>query len=228
MNANISIATARNWERLNADVTQKLTKRANKQLSQKRFLPLEYFENPQNIQMVTSVIDFIICNNISIFTAIYTIAIKQLVQANIYNSTHVQAVLSNYDCKINEPLFDFILPQNERDLLGIIYQSLSTEGEKNKKGSYYTPKKVVENMVSCVFLEKGQRFLDPCCGSGSFLLSVNANPNQLFGIDNDYIAVFICKINLLLKYKDVVFTPQIYCGDFLQDNLFTENLPCLK
>ena len=31
---------------------------------------------------------------------------------------------------------------------------LSLEGEKNQKGSYYTPKRVVQNMMSGVFLEK--------------------------------------------------------------------------
>ena len=141
---------------------------------------------------------------------------------------HVQKVLSDYDFKIHEDLLNFEIPTDERDLLGIVYQSVLTEGEKNQKGSYYTPQKVVQNMTSCIFLDKQQNFLDPCCGSGSFLLSISAEPNQLFGIDNDFIAVFICKINLLLKYKDHIFTPQIYCGDFLQENLFNKEIPILK
>ena len=228
MNANISVATARNWERLNVKISQKLTKRANKQLSKKIFLPLEYFSNIKNTQSIINIVEFVMNNDIEVFEALYTLAVKQLVQANIYNLPHVQKVLSNYESKINKDLYYFDIPDNERDLLGIVYQSLSLEGEKNKKGSYYTPQKVVQNMLSCVVLEKHQKFLDPCCGTGSFLLSVNAEPTQLFGIDNDFVAVFVCKINLLLKYKNIDFIPQIYYGDFLQDNLFADNIPCFK
>ena len=40
-------------------------------------------------------------------------------------------------------------------------------------------------------------------------------PQQLFGIDIDPIAVMICKINLLLRFPQIGFMPQIFCGDFL-------------
>lgn len=225
MSANISVATARNWERLNVDISGKLAKRANKQMSQKHFLPVEYIDNQKNLQIITKIVNDIFNNGTDTYSAIYTIAVKQLIQANIYWLPHVQKVLSEYEYKIDEFLYNSDIPTKERDLLGVVYQSLSLEGEKNQKGSYYTPKKVVQNMISCVFLEKGQKFLDPCCGSGSFLLSVSAEPNQLYGMDNDYIAVFICKINLLLKFKDKIFIPQIYYGDFLQNNLFNINIP---
>ena len=91
------------------------------------------------------------------------------------------------------------------------------EGEKNKIGSYYTPHNVVRNMTCALSFDNDEILLDPCCGSGSFLLELNAKPNQIFGFDNDEIAVFICKINLLLKYKTVVFAPQIYCLNFIDN-----------
>lgn len=225
MNASISVATARNWERLNVDMSGKLTKRANKQMSQKHFLPVEYIENQNNIQLITDIVNAIFSSGIDAYSALYTIAVKQLTQANIYQLPHVQKVLSEYEYKFDEFLYNIQIPTDERDLLGVIYQSLSLEGEKNQKGSYYTPKRVVQNMMSCVFLENEQKLLDPCCGSGSFLLSVCGKPNQIYGMDNDFLAVFICKINLLLKYREDVFIPQIYCGDFLQDDLFNMNIP---
>lgn len=49
----------------------------------------------------------------------------------------------------------------------------------------------------------------------------NATPSQIFGIDNNPLAVFIAKINMLLKFSDMDFIPQIYCTDFLS---FEENL----
>ncbi|MBE6785667.1 MAG: hypothetical protein E7538_05445 [Ruminococcaceae bacterium] len=225
MNANVSIATARNWERLHVDISKKLTKRANKQMSQKHFFPLEYIENRKNIQIITDIVNAIFNNGIDTYSALYTIAVKQLIQANIYQLPHVQKVLSEYEYKIDDFLYNIQIPTDERDLLGVVYQSLSLEGEKNQKGSYYTPKKVVQNMMSCVFLENEQKLLDPCCGSGSFLLSAQGNPSQIYGMDNDFLAVFICKINLLLKYSEEVFIPQIYCGDFLQDDIFNMNIP---
>lgn len=219
MKSSISCATARNWKRLNADTSDKLTTRANKMRSTKRILPLEYFENIKNVQMVNNIIDCITSNEIDTMSAIYTIAVKLLLCADIFELNHVKSVLNEYNYKINYELFNQAIPTDERDLLGIIYQSLSFEGEKNCKGSYYTPKRVVQNMLSSVCIQENETFLDPCCGSGSFLLSANAHPCQLYGMDNDYIAVFICKINLLLKFRNCVFTPQVYYGDFLQDDL---------
>ena len=58
--------------------------------------------------------------------------------------------------------------------------------------------------------------------SGAFILSLeNAMPSQIFGIDNNPLAVFIAKINMLIKFSDMDFMPQIYCADFLdiEENL---------
>ena len=122
-------------------------------------------------------------------------------------------------------LFEADYPSNERDLLGLIYQCLLCEGEKNLRGSYYTPANVVKNMTAHLGFSNNQTYLDPCCGSGSFLLALEASSNNIFGIDNDPIAVFICKVNLLLKYKDPKLEPQIYCADYLQDNSAEGKLP---
>ena len=220
MDSNISVATARNWKRLQVNTSNRLTSRANKRLSKKTFLPLEYFSDINNVQFIEDVVNFILANRIDTLSAIYSIAINQLKSVNILHLPHVQQTLSEYNAEINDYLLKIEYPSNERDLLGLIYQSISLEGEKNEKGSYYTPQSVVQNMLSTIILDKDQSLLDPCCGSGSFLLSVNATPTQLFGADNDYIAAFICKINLLIKYPSNEFIPQIYCLDFLQSTLF--------
>ena len=62
----------------------------------------------------------------------------------------------------------------------------------------------------------GEKFLDPCCGSGIFLLRVDpAKMEQLYGIDNDPLAVMIAKANLMVKFSDSTVYPQIYQFDFL-------------
>lgn len=220
MYSEISLATVKNWNRLNTDTTLRLTTRANKHLSKKTILPTEYITNKDNDNPIREIISYIQNNKVDTFCAIYTIATKLLQLAGIYNLSHVQETISSYQCKIDNTLASYNIPLDEYDLLGLIYQSLSIEGEKNKKGSYYTPHNVVNNMISSISLINNETFLDPCCGSGAFLISINAKPKQIYGIDNDPIAVFICKVNLLLKYKTICFKPQIYCLDFLQKKSF--------
>lgn len=217
MQPEISFATARNWSRLNVDIDSKLTTRANKRLSKKTILPTEYFSNHDNLSIVSEILTFISDNNLDTFSVIYTLAVKQLKSAGIYNLLHVQNVIKDYPYVVNQNLYQFSIPYDERDLLGLIYQSILMEGEKNKIGAYYTPYNVVHNMTRSLSFADNEILLDPCCGSGSFLLELNAKPNQIFGFDNDEIAVFICKINLLLKYQTDVFTPQIYCLNFIDN-----------
>lgn len=221
MKLEVSLATTRNWERLNVDSTTRLTTRANKTMSKKTAIPVEYLSIRENAPLINQIVDYVQSNNIAVFVAIYSIAKKLLLQSNILDKPHVQQTLDIYPKTIDNYLFSLNYPLNERDILGTIYQSMSVEGGKNQRGSYYTPEKIVRNMTSWLSFENNEQFLDPCCGSGSFLIELNARPSQLFGIDNDKIAVFICKVNLLLKYKSDVFTPQIYCADFLdEDSLY--------
>ena len=115
-------------------------------------------------------------------------------------------------------------PKNEKDFLGIVYQSLLKEGTKNKKGSYYTPEQIIRSFNDNIQLNT--KFLDPCCGTGSFLLSISdkiKNPENIYGCDLDEIAVFIAKINLIAKFKNVEFKPNIYNLDFLQKNEIQQN-----
>lgn len=75
-------------------------------------------------------------------------------------------------------------------------------------------------MVKNFSFSNNEIFLDPCCGSGIFLTTVSVkHPSQVFGIDKDPIAVLIAKINLLLKYRKISFTPQVYNWDFLNKSI---------
>lgn len=101
--------------------------------------------------------------------------------------------------------------------MGLVYQCLLSEGHKNRTGSYYTTKAVVDRMLDGFSFVNGETLLDPCCGSGSFLLAAPApDPKQLFGTDIDPTAVMIAKVNLLLKYRDVEFVPQVRVADFCE------------
>lgn len=213
----ISDATARNWEKLNIKSDGRLITRANKRKSKKRVLPLEYISNKKNVSFVQKTLDFIDDNRLDIMSAIFSLGISLLKREGIYEKQHVATVLNAYaDITIIDELTTVNLPNDEFDILGLLYQSYLQEGKKNIIGSYYTPQKIAYNMTKNFTFSNGELFFDPCCGSGAFLLSVAVkNPNQIFGVDNDKVAVLISKINLLLKYKDVDFIPQIYCFDYL-------------
>lgn len=214
---NISSATARNWKRINTNTAGRLRTRANKTLSDKRVLPLEYMSNKGNISYVQHILDYIDDNHTDIMSVIFSLGISLLKKAGIYGRPHIATVLNEYaGVAVIDEMKNIAMPSGEEDILGLIYQSYLKEGMKNLMGAYYTPQKIARSMTKGFNFSNGELFLDPCCGSGSFLLSVQAeNPSQIFGIDNDRIAVLIAKINLLLKYKNLDFVPQVYCLDYL-------------
>lgn len=216
----ISKATKNNWDKLGTKIENRLTSRANKKLSEKHIIPKEYFTNSNNIRWIQNFL-----SNLSaswqIESIILSAAKNLLYKKKLLHKWHVQGVLSQYDYPIIDGILNNEFPTDEHDILGIIYQCLLTEGEKNITGAYYTPYHITTSMTKeCVF-SNNQKFLDPCCGTGSFLLSIeNAHPTQLYGIDCNPIAVMIAKINLLLKYDNCEFIPNIVCSNFLDDGLF--------
>lgn len=215
----ISQASMRNWERLSVDekdFKSRMTKRANKRFSSKTIIPIEYFSDSANLEILNKILS----TKLDIKTVIFSLAQNYIISNGISNK-YSEKILSEYGQNItpSPELLNIPLPQNETDFLGIVYQSLLTEGTKNQKGSYYTPQNITQNISEKI--KENSKILDPCCGTGSFLLSCAKkikNPQNLYGYDLDENACFIAKINLLLEFKDVEFTPQIFNKDFLLEN----------
>lgn len=215
----ISQATKNNWKKLKTDSENKLTSRANKRLSMKKIIPLEYIKNKENLNKIVELLEFIKENKWLNEDIIYSLAINLIKIFDIEKQKNVKKFLKEYSYlnKIEELLDYNIKDIKENDFLGLIYQCLMYEGEKNKKGSYYTPQKVTNNMTNDLDFSGSQTFLDPCCGSGAFLLSLNiSNPKNIYGTDTDGIAVMIAKINLIIKYRGTEFTPKIFKCNFLE------------
>ncbi len=91
------------------------------------------------------------------------------------------------------------------DIIGLLYISLKNIGSRKATGSYYTPTSVVRKLCRHLFSMndsfKGD-ILDPCCGTGNFILQL---PSQIgfehvYGNDIDSISVKIARINFALKY----------------------------
>ena len=217
----ISKATEYNWKKLNSDSKDKLTKRANKTQSKKRIIATNYLDDSKANTLLKIVLEV----DSSVENIMYTLACSALSQKGLLQKQHVQNFLQKYShlehVSIDIPTDTW---DSEKDILGFIYQSLLTEGERNVTGQYYTCKSVVEYIVADKALADTETFLDPCCGSGAFLMAVKTNnPANLYGFDINPTAVMIASVNLLIKYRDKEFCPNIYCLDFLCKDLFSSN-----
>ncbi len=96
------------------------------------------------------------------------------------------------------------------------YEASLSESYKNKEGIYYTPQYIVENMMRDITDVEGKTFLDPCCGSGNFIIEAikkGFSPENVYGFDIDENAVLITKkrIKDLCGYE----SDNIVCADFL-------------
>lgn len=101
--------------------------------------------------------------------------------------------------------------------LGELYQTLASVGRRAVSGTYYTPTRLVDDSLR--FGRGAGRYLDPCCGSGHYLVRAAAvlglEAEQIYGIDCDPIAAELARVNLLLAFPDREFTPRIFRGNAL-------------
>lgn len=204
----ISKSTERIWKRLNRDLTGKPSYRANKTGSSRRFIPKERCANPDTVTFIT---EFLSAEHrISLPNIIYTFSCLLLDRSCCdRNLTELFKIEYGRAHTFVQQLTQLELPE-EFDLLGTIYQSFLTEGVKNSTGSYYTERSVAQELLDSLGAKPESTFLDPCCGSGTFLVLAQAMGLTVSGMDSDPIAVMIAKANLILsgakEYPDVRVT----------------------
>ena len=209
----ISKATQRNWDKLKNDGTERLKHRANKSRSQKIVTPEGYVMAGSLPRFVEELRD----TTYPIDDLIYTLC-ALYIEHNRVSEANKSRFFEEYTQyqRLSVSVPRQILKNRQDDWIGFVYQSLTTEGRRILKGLYYTKPVIVNEMLSDIRVLSGERFLDPCCGSGIFLLKVeHVELEQLYGIDNDPLAVMIAKANLMVKYSEATIYPQIYQMDFL-------------
>lgn len=89
------------------------------------------------------------------------------------------------------------------DVLGMLYMSLKTTSSRKKNGIYYTPTKVVKEMIKEILSEKKtfNNIVDPCCGTGNFLIEFIKNGikiQDIFGYDIDSTSIYIARMNIAI------------------------------
>lgn len=236
-------------EKMASGKIDRLNKRANKKHSTSTFIPDEYVEDQNVINLVQRIIDESSANDLNINAVILVFALKLFRKNNLINysdsielskiiykndvikdelSWWLKRVPNDFSVNAYIKLFNFDIPI-VNDLLGLLYQSLKAEGSKSQGGSYYTPKVVVDEVVKdCI--KDDFLVLDPCCGTGQFLLSVAervSHPKNIWGFDIDEMAVKIARLNLLLKFPNEEFSPNIFRKNTLTEvgisNLFADD-----
>jgi hypothetical protein len=217
----------------------RLTTRANKMRSQNRSLPGGHSKNSKLIQCITDTVTCLRNEAADIELIMYLATLRfletksELRKVDKSNSlltephfywrrSSIKTVMLKWrdtfgkrleEERINK-LCALIHTNEDDDFLGLLYESLSKEGDKANQGSYYTPTQLVCDALAQIETPV-ETFLDPCCGTGKYLLlaakKFDLKPENVFGVDSDPIAANIARINLLLAFKEKEFSPNIWC-----------------
>ena len=106
------------------------------------------------------------------------------------------------------------------DTLGLLYLSLLGLRRRKVSGIYYTPTSIIRE-ANCELFKTGLsgKVMDPCCGTGNFLLQLPdaSDPALIYGSDIDPLAVAVARINFALKFK-------IDNANFIKEHIFKQNL----
>lgn len=102
--------------------------------------------------------------------------------------------------------------------IGDRYEQMLSESFRNKEGVFYTPMNIVDDMMQGVEADEGTLFLDPCCGTGNFLVKAvekGVSPQNLYGFDTDPVAVMIARRRI--KEMTGQEASHVVCSDFLKE-----------
>ena len=115
--------------------------------------------------------------------------------------------------KVNKLIKEF-----KGEIIGIEYERSLSDSYRNKEGVYYTPSWIVKDLFKNIKITSNLKFLDPCCGSGNFLIEAirqGIAPENVYGFDTDENAVLISKQRIKDEFD--YETENVKIGDFLQE-----------
>ncbi|MBN1968921.1 MAG: N-6 DNA methylase [Candidatus Delongbacteria bacterium] len=216
--------------------------RANRIANFTKVIPQEYLTDKNSISKIIKILNYIDENNLNIKSvlpvfAISLLANKKYIDVEFINGKISLKVLKKFNSNIADELnlwmkeenvskisehMEFLISlelPNENDTLGLIYQACEALNSKSIRGAFFTPVEMVDYVLGD--LAEGT-FLDPCCGTGQFLLeraSFDRSPDLVYGIDVDNSSVRISRINLMLMFPEKDFVPNIFKADFLTENI---------
>ncbi len=237
-------------DKIASSTSGRLKTRANKAASTNNFFPSEYATNASLLKQIEGISDWVQQEKLNVdmvlfFSALYLLAQKKEVtiqsnrdglfefsECSYWRRDSIKNVMHEWWGTFNTRIINnsyshlenLICPQDEEDYLGLLYQSLANEGSKSEQGAYLTPTNLVIDSLEHIKANLSapiQLFLDPCCGTGKYLLHaaqrLSLEPDNIIGLEADRISVYLAKINLLLAFQDREFTPKIHQMDTISD-----------
>lgn len=245
---NISEATLRNWKKLkyidnlndidplviDNILKNKIGNRRNKRNSIDNIIPVSYIEDKRIVDIITSILELKEKFNVSINEVLHETIIKVITNNNMQIPEDIESILgsrSSSEDFINSFSNIKIEYNEDNDFLGCLYMSLLSVGKKDTNGIFYTPFKVVDQIVSSIDFKEKNKIVDPGCGSGNFLIQVFKKMksekistkniiDNLYGFDIDNIAMLLAKTNIYILDESISFNEiNIYHCDFLNDEI---------
>lgn len=161
---------------------------------------------------------------------------KVLGDQDVANLTYqeLEALLEFIDCNV----VPYINDKNTagQDLLNLFFTTFNKYVGKSDKNQAFTPDHICDFMCKAVGVNKHSRALDPCCGSGAFLVRAmtlamddceteeergNVRKNQIFGIEYEEGAFGLSSTNMLIHgdgNSNVVWDNMFKRGQWIRDN----------
>jgi len=119
--------------------------------------------------------------------------------------------------ELNRQIREYDFSEVREDILKGVYQELIDLDTRHALGEYFTPDWLCERVVEALTVNRQSTFLDPACGSGSFLRAIIARikrdfqetgaeaiAEQVVGIDIHLLSVLIAKTTVLLALGESV------------------------
>ena len=139
------------------------------------------------------------------------------------------------------------------DLFRELYEATVPQAVRSSFGEFYTPTWLAQSVLDSAQVPKGGRILDPCSGSGTFLVvAIRRLREEMAGLPNDQIlknilhrvvgldlnplAVLTARVNYFIHIADLIpdyqelLTLPVYLGDScsLPERVTIQEVPCLK
>lgn len=221
---------------LKSDNNTKLKSRRNKKNATGKALYKEYVHTASNRKLVADLLELgIVENKRDLLVVLANFAVQLYYQShktqyfdnnvllNFLSQEHtsefhvlIKDLIGNHT--IDSALINRLQPALTKEIhfvkgedsLGFVYISLQDIGQRKSSGAYYTPEKVVNELIDRLYENdanlKARSICDPCCGTGNFLLSLGVKGvdySNLYGQDIDPISVFLSRINIALMAPEL-------------------------
>lgn len=210
------------------DVKETINPSTGKRLSQEQVI----------LRSIKDILEGLLTNSASINKAskLAILNNKVLDDQDVASLTYVelQAILSYID----ENVIPYINDKNTagQDLLNLFFTTFNKYVGKSDKNQAFTPDHICDFMSKAVGVNKNSRVLDPCCGSGAFLVRAmtdamddcnteeereNVKRNQIFGIEYEEGAFGLSSTNMLIHgdgNSNVMQDSMFNRGKWIEDN----------